>query len=87
MNGSHNQWEGISIPPRTREKIKLLLEATDREMGDLERAKADLKDHARAYLSDFFGDRCPDFCPTCVCCAKWKAFDALFSEELFSAKE
>lgn len=39
-----------------------------------------LRDMAERWLEEFFGERCPDFSPTCEVCKRWAALDALFEE-------
>jgi hypothetical protein len=29
------------------------------------------------WLAETFGDRCPEFCPECICCEAWKWLDQM----------
>jgi len=48
---------------------------------DDEREFAMMVRHLRAIademLTKFFGERCPDFKPSCECCRRWKLLDEL----------
>ncbi len=34
-------------------------------------------DAAASFLSEFWGERCPDYEPLCDCCKRWRALDVL----------
>ena len=37
------------------------------------------------WLTEHYGERCPEFEPTCENCTRWQAFDRLFQEESLAA--
>ena len=38
---------------------------------------ADLYDYIAEAITAHWGERCPDYEPTCTCCAAWAQYDAL----------
>lgn len=53
---------------------KLLVDVDD----DTKLLKADALRTVRLYVEEWFGERCEEFEPNCICCRKWQAFDELF---------
>ena len=39
-----------------------------------------LRTHAEGYLTEWFGERCPDVSEECECCKRWKALDLLVEQ-------
>lgn len=48
----------------------------DAQYEALEDVKVILKD----YITEFYGERCPDYNPGCLNCIKWKAFDLILDD-------
>lgn len=58
-----------------REKIK------QQEMSsDLDQATYYIKTLLSKYLTEFYGERCPDYDGDCECCKRWECFDIIFNE-------
>lgn len=38
-----------------------------------------LAQQVAAWITEFYGERCPDFNEHCECCRRWNLFDQLFS--------
>lgn len=39
------------------------------------------KERTAAAVTEYFGERCPEFEPQCECCRRWRAFDELFDDD------
>ncbi len=41
---------------------------------------------AEPYLTEMWGERCPDFDPGCYCCMKWKLLDELLENPIVKVR-
>jgi hypothetical protein len=49
----------------------------DQRQTDWQNHAEFLRQYAARVLAEYFGPRCPDYEPQCVCCQRWRALDAL----------
>jgi len=46
-----------------------------------------LKERVSIFITEYYGERCPDYEPECICCEQWMCFDKLFRDLLFLYKD
>lgn len=51
-----------------------------------------LKEQLAAFITEYYGERCSDYEPSCTCCEMWNHFHCMFDEleymlEYISKKE
>jgi len=46
-----------------------------------------LREQLAAWITEYYGERCPEFEPTCLVCEAWHAYDVLFATVLDSCKD
>lgn len=48
---------------------------------EVEQVRDEAKDIVEAWLTMDFGEKCPEYCETCECCARWRLAERLFSDQ------
>jgi hypothetical protein len=49
----------------------------DEDQAKFDQVAGHIRIVAETMLVEFFGERCPDFEPTCECCKRWQLLDDL----------